>query len=556
MIGNSLRSDAAFVGRRFARSLPLLGALLIAHAPLLVNDGLFGDDWLIFKLGPDYPAQTRFLIHGAGHPITYAYCALANFTGHPAAFMTGLAVFGIVAGALSLRSFLARLQMFSRFEVEFLSLLVWTYAGFQAWASKILAAYILSFGLLCIGTNLLAAIASSKRQHQMWLRLLALVVLFCSFAINSMMIVYLIALLSIAFVYLPPERDLFARLVASAKRFGDFLALPLIYWLSTNYFFPKIGPYREYYGLKDLSFTEAAFRLQEFARWSVSTPLKDAAILTEQSRWPFVVAMATGLVFVALAGRNEKSFVTPPCGGPVSALPLIVLSFVTFILFAMPYIAIGVSPGHFYESRHLVLFGVPVGLLCIAGYRIALGYLGKVAALALSTLTISIGLCALWNGYFHEQARWLRQTAMIDGLRRTYREPPAAVFNLVDGFLDYFAHTYFGASEITGALHVTWDSRPLFGFTGRHEPPTVLQDIAELAKLDGSAFRNIDPLGPQATIELVPTKPVLTNYQLSARYYRCLISRCDATQMIDSLANVAVQVGPIAGIVNPTRPRE
>jgi hypothetical protein len=50
-------------------SVALIGALLFVDAPLMVNNGLFRDDWLLFQVKPGYPVRTAFLLHGAGHPI-------------------------------------------------------------------------------------------------------------------------------------------------------------------------------------------------------------------------------------------------------------------------------------------------------------------------------------------------------------------------------------------------------------------------------------------------------------------------------------------------------
>ena len=51
----------------------LLALLLVAHAPMLLNDGLFMDDWLVLKPRPDFMIDIDFLLSGAGHPIFFSY---------------------------------------------------------------------------------------------------------------------------------------------------------------------------------------------------------------------------------------------------------------------------------------------------------------------------------------------------------------------------------------------------------------------------------------------------------------------------------------------------
>src|SRR5204863_135363 len=50
----------------------LLALLLAAHAPMLLNDGLFMDDWLVLKPRPDFMIDIDFLLRGAGHPIFFS----------------------------------------------------------------------------------------------------------------------------------------------------------------------------------------------------------------------------------------------------------------------------------------------------------------------------------------------------------------------------------------------------------------------------------------------------------------------------------------------------
>ncbi|MGY4619554.1 hypothetical protein ACVWZ4_004781 [Bradyrhizobium sp. USDA 4472] len=530
----------------------LVGFLLIVHVPLAFNNGLFGDDWLMFEVKPGYQTLISFLLHGAGHPITYLYCAMANLTGYPMLFMNGLALAGIAIGALSLRSFLIHLRILSEFETSCVVFLVWTYAGFRDWATKITAPYIFSFALLCLGLNLFAGIANSRRPS-VGLRLVSLVAIFCSFAINSMIVVYFVGLLAGIWLIKSDEgrkQPIANRLAQSAKRFADYLAVPFVYWVSTNYFFPKIGPYRDYYLIRVPALDDTLVQLRQFVRWGTYEPFLNAIELAAQSRLPAILSLVAGVAFVSLALWQSRIAASRSRTSPRDLIWPAVAGIMLFVVCALPYISVGISPtGHFYESRHLILFGIPLGFILVSILRVVQHASSKFVSYAVCALVLSANLCSLWNSYFFQQARWIRQSAMIEQLQRSYREPPAAVFNLVDGFLDYPGNTYYGISEITGALHVAWDNRPLFGFTGRNERPTVLQEIDQAMRMDGSAFRNMDLRGPQATIEFVPKAPVLNNYELSTRYYGCLIRFCDRQEFLDAEASTSVRIGPIPDIV-------
>jgi hypothetical protein len=545
------RDQAAISRATLTGTIVVLGALVVVHVPLLLNDGLFGEDWLLFQLKPGYPTNTDFLLHGAGHPFLYAYSRLANWSGDPIAFMKVLALAGILIGAWNLKNFLQRLDWFSETEAAIFSFVVWSYAGFQDWATKLTAAYVFSMALLCLGLNLLARLARDDRPA-VALRLGSLAAIFCSFSLNSLIVAYAIGLCALFFAtgadQATDKPGILWRARTFVSRFGDFVAVPIVYWVVINLLFPKVGPYHDYYLMRLPDPAEMLSQLAQFARWGVVNPLSEAASLTRESVKPIILSLIIGGGFVLLVARLDKADHRPQQDVVALTLPL-VAGLVVFVLCALPYLSAGLGPnGHFYESRHLILFGVPLGLALVSVLRLLHTAVGRRAALAVAALALSINLCALWDAYFLQEARWLRQSAMIDGLRRGYAEPPAATFDLADGFLNHPGQVYYGITEITGGLHAAWDDRPLFGFTGRNERPTVLQEIDKSMRMDGTAFRNMDLWGPQATIELIPKQPVLSNYRLSVRYYWCLLGLGDARSLIDDIATTTIRVGPIPNL--------
>ena len=134
--------------------------------------------------------------------------------------------------------------------------------------------------------------------------------------------------------------------------------------------------------------------------------------------------------------------------------------------------------------------------------------------------------------------------------------PDATVFNLKDGFLDYPSpHSPFGVPEVSGMLRLAWGNRPFLGFTARAERPTILQEMEELRTGEGSAYHNIDPSGPQATITFQPGPDATPNAALVRRYYACRIFRmCYVPEFLKQLALVSIEVGSINGITPLGKP--
>src|ERR1700744_5859819 len=110
--------------------------LLIAHAPLFLNDGVAMDDWLVLKMSADYPIDLRFLINGAGHPVFFIYYSIANGTGAPVGVMVAMSIVAILVGAISLALAATRSRLLGRSEAIGVALLVWSYPGYQMWAGK------------------------------------------------------------------------------------------------------------------------------------------------------------------------------------------------------------------------------------------------------------------------------------------------------------------------------------------------------------------------------------------------------------------------------------
>lgn len=532
----------------------LLVVLLAAHAPMLLNDGLFMDDWLVLKPRPDYFIDIDFLLNGAGHPIFFSYDTFANWTGAPIAVMTSLAFAGILFGAMSLVLTATRLDLLDRAEAVGFALIVWTYPGYQLWAGKANAVYVFSFGLLFVGAWLLTLAFSARGLRRVLLRMAGALVFLLSFALNSTIVLYAFVVLGL-FVAIWRGGDaahgFVRRTWLAAWRcalfYPELMVLPLVYWGTLNIWFKRIGVYAQYYNAHFPTFGELANGWLAFFITSYRDVVAHAFRAAIQIPALFIVAaVLVGIVLLLLRPDTE-----PTASRSASALPL-VLAVVLFLALSSPYLIAGLRPSstHFYESRHLLMFGLPSALTLLAFKRQAERSIGPSAAFAvvfgLGTI-MSIGL--LWNDYVFMQARTLKQEALARDLASRV-QPAAMVYALDDGFVDYPSrHVAFGLAEVTAMLRLAWGNQPLFGFALRAERPSILQEMEEARTAPGGAFHHYDPSGPQATISLQPGPAAAPNQTLVRKYYACrLLARCDVAEFLAELAQVTIKVGPIAGI--------
>ncbi|SFK05544.1 hypothetical protein [Bradyrhizobium sp. cf659] len=532
----------------------LLALLLVAHAPMLLNDGLFMDDWLVLKPRPDFMIDIDFLLSGAGHPIFFSYDTFANWTGAPIAVMVLLALAGIFFGAMCLALTATRLGLLGRAEAVGFALIVWTYPGYQLWAGKANAVYVFSFGLVFIGAWLLMLAFSAQGMRCVLLRMACALVFLLSFALNSTIMLYAFVLAGL-FIAVWRSGDeakgLIQRTWRAAwycmTRYPELAVLPLVYWGVLNVWFKRTGVYAQHYNAHLPTFGELANGWKTFfvtAYWDVVT---SAIKMTIDAPAPLVVAVllvGAGLFLL----RAETG---PTATGYAIAAPLS-LAVVSFLALSLPYLVAGSRPSssHFYESRHLLMFGLPSALTLLALKRWVERAIGpKAAFVVVFGLGAVLSIGQLWNVYVFMQARTLKQEALANDLA-SRTQPAATVFALDDGFVDYPSrHVLFGLAEVTGMLRLAWGNQPFFGFSLRAERPTVLQEMEVARTAPGSAFHHLDPSGPQATISFQPGPAAAPNQALVRKYYACrLLSRCDVSQFLRELAEVTIKPGPIAGI--------
>jgi hypothetical protein len=538
------------------RALVVLSILLLAaHAPLVLNDGIFMDDWLLLKLRQDCPVDLSFLVSGAGHPVFFGYYSIANMTGAPVAVMVIMTVLAVLAGAICLALAAVRCGLLSRAEAIGVALLVWTYPGYQMWAGKANAVYVFSFGLFCVATWLLTLAFDARGARHAELRIVAALAFFLSFALNSLMALYLFAMFGL-FVAVwranGGEHGPIRRLVLSAWRcaagYPEFVVLPLVYWGALNIWFKRVGAYAGYYGIHLPKLSDLRGGWNAFFQMGCMNVLARAG-QTASNHWLLLTLIIGSVVIVALMLCAEDA---PPRTSVFQvALPLL-LGVLLFFALSMPYLIAGIQPTlAFYETRHLLLFGLPGALLVLAVKRLVQGAIGDRAALVgVFGLASIVSIAALWNSYVFLQARALKQGALSSHLT-AMPMPNATVFDLVDGFEKYSPRfAPFGIPEVSGMLRLAWGDHPFFGFSFPGERPTILREMESAWKIEGSAFRSMDPYGPQATIWLEPGPAAAPDAVLVRHYYACrLLARCDVAALLTQFAIVKVDVGPIAGVL-------
>ncbi|MGV8834208.1 MAG: hypothetical protein ACOH2N_19760 [Devosia sp.] len=504
-------------------------------------------------LKPGYSINLRYFL-SAGHPFEFALFSVANATGAPIVFVQVVTFCAILLGALALVSVVTRLRALSRLEALVCAVLVFAWPGYELWAGKGTASYVICLGLFFISVRLWLAMAEASKAAHAW-RIMALAGFFVSFSLHSLMVLYVFALP--AMLTLMPSRQqtgdrLEARVRTMARtmvlRYPDFVILPLLYWFLLGELFPRLGPYADYYHIRLLDLAAWLSGVNTFLRWAVIERLFQARTLLAHDRWLLLCSLGLSGIAGLLAGRHPA---LRPKGGSGYLLGAALL---TFVALAVPYLLVETLPSaHFYESRHLLLYGVPAALAYVAIQRLADRFAGRWVALAFATVTMAVTVASTWQAHVFLQARWLQQLAMIHDLQRDWPVPPAMVYSLENGFADTGErNVYYGFFEVTGALHLVWQDQPFVGFTQRNERSSILQEIKGALGVTGSAVRNMQPDGPQATIILSPGEDNGSNRAMVLGYYQCLLAPgCSMDEIIDGFAITHLVTGKIKGVLEP-----
>lgn len=292
--------------------------LLIAHAPMTLNDSLYMDDWLVLKARPDYMIDFNFLLNGAGHPIFFSYDYLANLTGRPVLLMKILAFSGILTGSVCLILAGTRLNLLTRLEAVGCALIVWTYPGYQLWAGKANAAYVFSFGLFFVGAWLLTLAFNNKDLRHILLRIASAIVFLLSFALNSTMVLYAFAMFGLFVAFWRnneggqgPVSRLFSSAWRCVKAYPELVVLPLLYWGTLNILFKRVGVYADHYDAHVPTLRELIDGWQVFFLSGYGDLLWNTARSILNSRTPFILAAFLVIIGFLLL-RPTRSRMTRP----------------------------------------------------------------------------------------------------------------------------------------------------------------------------------------------------------------------------------------------------
>lgn len=457
------------------KSRPYLAIILIytlTHFWLPLNRGIYWDDWVWFT----NIDQSREGFRELGSPFLgelYLFFAFMK---------NGVPLYKLLVFFCHLGISLLTLSIFRREELAddedsfFIAALTAVLPLDLARVSLSVASYSVCLFLFVLGSWLLFA------RKGFLGRVLADLLLFCSFSMNSLLVFFIVPF------------GLLAR--SSKKSRADFLkanfdliCLPPLFWILKARFLAPSGVYLEYNQLN--AFREAL----HCDNWLTAltdlyvTPfaslfgLAETASKIHEATFFFLAVL---LIFLIKRNRWPKK--------------VVVLSAGAALIFALlPYLIVGKVPRFFsWYSRHQIVAILPAAALLVFTLRASLAHLTAAKQTAVLWAIIALSAATTWSLYFEFERDWLKH--------------PSLMANFVEN-TDIRDNQTFTVTDQTKLLSPPKVEFPFYAYSGMMAQ--VFKDQSRFAADPGDAERFLKDSSKLAlTIGKAPRRYSLGDYKI------------------------------------------
>lgn len=431
---------------------------------LLTTQGLFWDDWVIFRVDP---SAVLNLYTMSGRPLF----------GHFFNTLFSIDADGFVLFRLLIFScFLIPLFIFDRIlkEVSEISYferasLVALFATVPVNSSKIaitMTQY--SFCNLLFFTAFLVT-AFYLKSKNIFLRFLALILFYVSFTMDSLMVFFAVVLLFLfykekGFIKYGDKWQFLNSIKKFSSKYLDFILLPLIYLVIKSAFFQSHGLYANYNKITALNLIKSAFRIPLSIFESIKPIIKECLMVA--SNYPVMHIAGTILLFLILNALISKDFVRKPRN---QTWPFLALGFIFVGLAIFPYYVVNAVPGmNNWSSRHQVLMPLGISFLIFYSIELITTQISRFDLAKTRTAIIAFVLCSFMFTTLHMhlqyQKDWFKQLSMLSNFKENEHIKNYTSFQFVDNTLALNA-TYRGYNfyEFTGLFKYAFNDETRYG---------------------------------------------------------------------------------------------
>ncbi len=400
--------------------LILLLFTFAAHGLILFNDGLYWDGWMIdsWQRRKDWVMMKRFFSE-VGMPLQHhLHKFIARFPNRSIVYRL-LVVASTYASALAIYLTATRFGFLNENQALVLSLLYLAYTGYHMNVDSII---VLQYGLPTAMFYWAVYVALATLEYTgpaHWgLRLTSLVLFWCSFSANSLLVYYFGFLGFMLFLKPGFMGDAWHNAYYGLLEHLDYAVLPFLYWILKEKLTPRHGRYKNYnrIQLHPLRLANGFFNAVGCGVESaITAPLQSA--MKKYFLW-----VPVGIFALAYCAPANFVPVLPVIPQSV-AVTLLIAGAVFCVLAALPYVLVGQNfAPEGWSTKHHLLFHLPVSLMILGavGWLFPAGIMFAVLAAILAVNIVHLNLVYLYYIAVAAKDRsWLHKLSRIPEARKT-----------------------------------------------------------------------------------------------------------------------------------------
>ncbi len=387
---------------RHADLLLICALYCLAHFPILLNTGLFWDDWGVYGISRDL---IKTFYSEAGLPTAYFYHAFVEQGG---VFAYRLITFlSFLVASLCVLQILREAQLTDGLSSLQVAAVFALFPVSSARISTVVSWYGFSYALFFAAFWLLSIYL---RRRALWLRVTALILFGISFFVHSFLIFYVIVLAYIAYHH-RKELTSLSSVFVLGRKYIDFCALPVLFWLIKQTALTPTGVLRGYNDVTLKGLVNAFGLLGDGFIAGFVEVLGNAAGLG------FRFAPLTACVWLGLYLYIRWHAARIPPARSAHPTWWFAIGGILVFLALFPYAVVGRIPHSAdWDNRHQLLVPLGAALLLVFGLRLFLRRQFQTMALSLLLACFLIANLHTWVAF---QRDWYKQLSLVANFRTT-----------------------------------------------------------------------------------------------------------------------------------------
>ena len=319
--------------------------------------------------------------------------------------------------------------------------------------------YAISYFLFFLGFFLLA---EYFRKKDVYLRILALALLFVSFmSLQSLLVFYLIVIIYIGYMERANVKNVKGFFMRVFK-YMDFLVTPLVFWAIKLVFFKPYGAYTGYNAVSWDKLIGAIYKLDEAFELAFLAPLRGAYGVIGPNYLVIIIAtlLISAILYKGWSINREQE--------GMADFWFLLFGVFAFVTGVFGYLAVDRVPVYWdWNSRFQML--VPLG----AGFIIV--YLGRIfltskARVLLYSLLVVLFIYANYTVYMKFQQDWFKQLSIVENLKKEEIMKNNTTFLFTDRAPKFNANDrQYRFYEYTGLMKLAFGNETRFGSANQQD---------------------------------------------------------------------------------------